>query len=150
MRYCGRTSQALKCTARTHIASYYQNGFRTHIATCYRTSHLCKLQPHIASHALTKRTSLYLNLFFLQIRGSRLFSKLLLQYKVLTWEKTFSSTLQMFTGIYKDSAGKSECGDFKFMGIPCIPAIPVILKSPHSDFHVKNVGILTLQGYYGD
>ena len=36
------------------------------------------------------------------------------------------------------------------MGIACIPAIPVILKSTHSDFHVKIVGILTLQGYYGD
>ena len=41
----------------------------------------------------------------------------------------------MFTGNYRVSAGKSECGDFKFMGIACIPAIPVILKSPHSDFH---------------
>ena len=30
-----------------HIASYYQNGFRTHIATCYSTSHLRKLQPHM-------------------------------------------------------------------------------------------------------
>ena len=60
------------------------------------------------------------------------------------------TTLQMFTGIYRDSAGKSECGDFKFMGIACIPAIPVILKSPHSDFNVKIAGILTLQGYYGD
>ena len=56
----------------------------------------------------------------------------------------------MFTGIYRDSAGKSEYRDFKSMGIACIPAIPVILKSPHSDFHVKIVGILTLQGYYGD
>ena len=62
----------------------------------------------------------------------------------------FCLKLQMFTGIYRDSAGKSECGDFKFMGIACIPAIPVILKSPHSDFHVKIRGILTLQGYYGD
>ena len=59
-------------------------------------------------------------------------------------------TLQMFTGVYRVSTGKSECRDFKFMGITCIPAIPVILKSPHSDFHVKIVGILTLQGYYGD
>jgi hypothetical protein len=59
-------------------------------------------------------------------------------------------TLQMFTGIYRDSVGKSECGEFKFMGIACIPVIPVILKSSHSDFHVKIVGILTLQGYYGD
>jgi hypothetical protein len=41
----------------------------------------------------------------------------------------------MFTGNYRDFAGKSECRDFKFMGIACIPAIPVILKSPHSDFH---------------
>jgi hypothetical protein len=56
----------------------------------------------------------------------------------------------MFTGIYRDSAGKSECRDFKFMGIACIPAIPVILKSPHSDFNVKIAGILTLQGYYMD
>ena len=45
------------------------------------------------------------------------------------------TTLQMFAGIYRDFAGKSECRDFKFMGIACIPAIPVILKSPHSDFH---------------
>ena len=65
-------------------------------------------------------------------------------------EATEEATLQMFTGNYRDSTGKSECRDFKFMGIACIPAIPVILKSPHSDFHVKIVGILTLQGYYGD
>ena len=56
----------------------------------------------------------------------------------------------MFTGIYRNSAGKAECEDFKFMGITRIPAIPVIKKSPHSDFHVKIVGILTLQGYYRD
>ena len=56
----------------------------------------------------------------------------------------------MFAGNYRVFAGKSECGDFKFMGIACIPAIPVILKSPHSDFNVKIAGILTLQGYYGD
>ena len=59
-------------------------------------------------------------------------------------------TLQMFTGNYRDSTGKSERRDFKFMGIACIPAIPVIFKPPHSDFKVKIVGILTLQGYYGD
>ena len=60
--------------------------------------------------------------------------------------------MSIFTTPYsdRDFAGKSECGDFKFMGIACIPAIPVILKSPHSDFNVKIVGILTLQGYYGD
>ena len=64
--------------------------------------------------------------------------------------RDYITTLQMFTGIYRVSAGKTECGDFKFMENACIPAIPVILKSPHSDFHVKIVGILTLQGYYGD
>ena len=41
----------------------------------------------------------------------------------------------MFAGNYRDSTGKSECRDFKFMGIACIPAIPVFLKSPQSDFH---------------
>ena len=34
----------------------------------------------------------------------------------------------MFIGIYRVSAGKSECGDFKFMGIACIPAIPVFFE----------------------
>ena len=34
----------------------------------------------------------------------------------------------MFSGIYRDFAGKSECGDFKFTGIACIPAIPVIFE----------------------
>ena len=28
-------------------------------------------------------------------------------------------TLQMFTGFYRVFKGKSECGDFKFMGIAC-------------------------------
>ena len=45
------------------------------------------------------------------------------------------STLQMFTGNYRDFTGKLECRDFKFLGIACIPAIPVTLKSPHSYFH---------------
>ena len=36
--------------------------------------------------------------------------------------------LQMFAGIYRDFAGKSECRDFKFTGIACIPAIPVIFE----------------------
>ena len=40
----------------------------------------------------------------------------------------------MVAGIYRKFAGKLECGDFKFMGIACIPAISVILKSPHPDF----------------
>ena len=41
----------------------------------------------------------------------------------------------MFTWNYRDFVGKLECGDFKFMGIACIPAIPVVLKSPHYDFY---------------
>ena len=41
----------------------------------------------------------------------------------------------MFTGNFRDFAGKSEYRDFKFMRIVCIPAIPVILKSPSSYFH---------------
>ena len=36
--------------------------------------------------------------------------------------------MQMFAGIYRDFEGKSECGDFKFTGIACIPAIPVIFE----------------------
>ena len=36
--------------------------------------------------------------------------------------------LQKFAGIYRDFAGKSECGDFKFTGIACITAIPVIFE----------------------
>ena len=31
------------------------------------------------------------------------------------------TTLQMFAGIYGGFIGKSECGDFKFMGIACNP-----------------------------
>ena len=34
----------------------------------------------------------------------------------------------MIAGIYMDFAGKSECGDFKFTGIACILAIPVIFE----------------------
>ena len=37
-------------------------------------------------------------------------------------------TLQMFAGIYRNFAGKSESGDFKFTGIECIPTIPVIFE----------------------
>ena len=73
-----------------------------------------------------------------------------MDYILKNWDLNRMTTLQMFTGIYRDSAGNSKCGDFKFMGIACIPAMPVILKSPHSDFHEKIVDILTLQGYYGD
>ena len=58
--------------------------------------------------------------------------------------------LQMFTGNYRDSTGKSECRDFKFMGIACIPAIPVILKFHTLISIVIFAGNLILQGYYGD
>jgi hypothetical protein len=34
----------------------------------------------------------------------------------------------MFAGIYRDFAGKLEFKDFKFRGIACIPAIPVIFE----------------------
>ena len=40
----------------------------------------------------------------------------------------FLCTLQMFAGIYRDFAGKSEYRDFKFTRIACIPAIPVIFE----------------------
>ena len=39
-----------------------------------------------------------------------------------------SYTLQKFTGVYRVFMGKSECGDFKFTGIACIPAILVIFE----------------------
>ena len=39
-----------------------------------------------------------------------------------------NNTLQMIAGIYRDFAGKLECGDFKFTGIACIPTIPVIFE----------------------
>ena len=45
--------------------------------------------------------------------------------------------LQMFAGIYRDFAGKLEYGDFKFTGIACIPAIPVIFE-----VNQKNVDFL--------
>ena len=49
------------------------------------------------------------------------------QWKSRRYRTTFT-TLQMFAGIYRDFAGKSECRDFKFTGIACIPAIPVIFE----------------------
>ena len=47
------------------------------------------------------------------------------------FSKSFSNfhcTLHLFAGIYRDFVGKSECGDFKFTGIACIPSIPVIFE----------------------
>ena len=55
--------------------------------------------------------------------------------------------------VYRDLQGLyGEIGvqGFQLYGDCMLPTIPVILKSPHSDFHVKIVRILTLQGYYGD
>ena len=37
--------------------------------------------------------------------------------------RSAQASQQMFAGIYRDFAEKSECGDFKFTGIACIPAI---------------------------
>ena len=42
--------------------------------------------------------------------------------------RSAQASQQMFAGIYRDFAEKSECGDFKFTGIACIPAIPVIFE----------------------
>ena len=60
------------------------------------------------------------------------------------------TTLQMFTGNYRDFAGRLEYRDFKFMGIACIPAIPVIFKTHTLISIVIFEGNLILQGYYGD
>ena len=59
--------------------------------------------------------------------------------------------LQMFAGIYRDFAGKSECGDFKFMGIECIPAIPVIFEvnKNYGSMYTANV-CSDLQGLCGE
>ena len=56
----------------------------------------------------------------------------------------------MFAGNYRDSTGKSECRDFKFMGIACIPPIPVTFKTHTLISIVIFEGNLILQGYYGD
>ena len=68
--------------------------------------------------------------------------------------KKEKSALQMFTGIYGYFIGKSGCRDFgrdfKFMGIACIPAIPVIFKTHTLISIVIFEGNLILQGYYRD
>ena len=51
----------------------------------------------------------------------------------------FQYTLQMFAVIYRDFAGKLECGDFKFMGIACIPAIPVIFEVNYKKVWTFNI-----------
>ena len=40
----------------------------------------------------------------------------------------------MFAGIYRDFAGKSECGDVKFTGIACIPVIFEVNQKKSVDF----------------
>ena len=82
--------------------------------------------------------------------ASLLKHNLLINIRFLGFSITSWYTLQMFTGVYRVFAGKLKCGDFKFMGIACIHAIPVILKSPHSDFHCNICREFDLQGYYGD
>ena len=59
-------------------------------------------------------------------------------------------TLQMFARNYRNSTGKSECRDFKFWGIACIPAIPVTFKTHALISIVIFEGNLILQAYYGD
>ena len=71
------------------------------------------------------------------------------------WEHTIheaaiNGALQMFTGNYRVFAEKSECGDFKFMGIACTPTIPVILKFHALISIVIFAGNFISQGYYGD
>ena len=56
-------------------------------------------------------------------------------------------TLQMFAGNYRDSTGKSECRDFIFMGIACIPAIPVTFKTHNLISIVIFEGNMILQGF---
>ena len=58
------------------------------------------------------------------------------------------TTLQMFTGNYRDSTRKSECS--KFMRTACIPAIPVTFKTHTLILIVIFEWNLILQGYYGD
>ena len=74
----------------------------------------------------------------------------MLIFDVWTKRKKKVSTLQMFAGNYRDSTGKSECRDFKFMGIACIPAIPVTFKTHTLISIVIFEGNLILQGYNGD
>ena len=85
-----------------------------------------------------------INSFFLLIRwvgGSTKGQKhadVILEWSLIYWaqnspkivprDKRKKGTLQMFAGIYRDFAGKSECGDFKFTGIDCMSAIPVIFE----------------------
>ena len=40
------------CMPKNAHRTFYQIGFRTHIATCDRTSQLAEVRPHITSHAL--------------------------------------------------------------------------------------------------
>jgi hypothetical protein len=56
----------------------------------------------------------------------------------------------MFAGNYRDFTGKWECRDFKFKGIACIPAIPVIFNIHTLISIVILAGNLILLRYYGD
>ena len=58
--------------------------------------------------------------------------------------RNYLSTLQIFTGNFRDSMGKSEYRDFKFMGM----GIPVILKFHTLISVVIFAGNMILQGYY--
>ena len=87
VRSCNRTSQAYKFTARTHIASFNQNGFAhrnllPHIATR-------NLRSHIASHAL-------------QYSGLVIFASSLLLYRnICTYVHTNMACMQWQDSIRK-------------------------------------------------
>jgi hypothetical protein len=50
------------------------------------------------------------------------------------------NTLQIFAGIYRVFAGKSECGDFKFTRIACIPTIPAkIIRKFEKKMLIKSI-----------
>ena len=49
-------------------------------------------------------------------------------------------TLQMFTEVYRVFTGKSECGDFKFMGIACYPHVHMLQGAP-CDTDVFSMGV---------
>ena len=53
---CDRTLHTKKRAARTHIPHTFQNGFRTHMHTCDRTSHMCVRARTFATHSLRNNT----------------------------------------------------------------------------------------------
>ena len=106
---------------------------------------LCFKHPSYSVHALSAYNQVSLHVIFTQqMSVDRFWTRVHILCTVVTVPfstlySALSGTLQIFTGIYRVFIGKSKCGDFKFLGIACyILAIPVILKSPRSDFHCNN------------